>query len=401
MKTADQNKSQNISQGRRDLLTTSMLMAAMTLVSGNVAAAGRTTRALKGGIPMRQLGALKVSAIGLGCMNMAWGFAPPISKADAVRLIQEAYEQGVTYFDSAEVYGPYISEDYVGAALKPVRNKVAIASKFGFDIDNAGQIRGLNSRPEHIRAVVEASLKRLDTDVIDLLYQHRVDPKVPIEDVAGTVKRLIQEGKVKHFGLSEAGAATIRRAHAEQTVAAIQNEYSVWSRDPEGEVLPICEELGIGLVAWGPLGKGYLTGTIPASATFAKGNDLRATMPRFTQEGLVANRPGIALLEKVAQRHGVLPGQIALAWLLARKPWIVPIPGTTKIAHLRENVAAAQVKLTAKDVQDIETGYASIKVVGERGADAVMALIDVGARAGTSSAGGHGISPLRQTSSAN
>lgn len=401
MKTADQNKSQNISQGRRDFLTTSMLMAAMTLVSGNVAAAGRTTRALKGGIPMRQLGALKVSAIGLGCMNMAWGFAPPISKADAVRLIQEAYEQGVTYFDSAEVYGPYISEDYVGAALKPVRNKVAIASKFGFDIDNAGQIRGLNSRPEHIRAVVEASLKRLDTDVIDLLYQHRVDPKVPIEDVAGTVKRLIQEGKVKHFGLSEAGAATIRRAHAEQTVAAIQNEYSVWSRDPEGEVLPICEELGIGLVAWGPLGKGYLTGTIPASATFAKGIDLRATMPRFTQEAMVANRPVIALLEKVAQRHGVLPGQIALAWLLARKPWIVPIPGTTKIAHLRENVAAAQVKLTAKDVQDIETGYASIKVVGERGADAVMALIDVGARAGTSSAGGHGISPLRQTSSAN
>lgn len=401
MKTADQNKSQNISQGRRDFLTTSMLMAAMTLVSGNVAAAGRTTRALKGGIPMRQLGALKVSAIGLGCMNMAWGFAPPISKADAVRLIQEAYEQGVTYFDSAEVYGPYISEDYVGAALKPVRNKVAIASKFGFDIDNAGQIRGLNSRPEHIRAVVEASLKRLDTDVIDLLYQHRVDPKVPIEDVAGTVKRLIQEGKVKHFGLSEAGAATIRRAHAEQTVAAIQNEYSVWSRDPEGEVLPICEELGIGLVAWGPLGKGYLTGTIPASATFAKGIDLRATMPRFTQEAMVANRPVIALLEKVAQRHGVLPGQIALAWLLARKPWIVPIPGTTKIAHLRENVAAAQVKLTAKDVQDIETGYASIKVVGERGADAVMALVDVGARAGTSSAGGHGISPLRQTSSAN
>ena len=401
MKTPDQNKSQNISQGRRDFLTTSMLMAATTLVSGNVVAAGRTRRALKGGMPMRQLGALKVSAIGLGCMNMAWGFAPPISKADAARLIQEAYEQGVTYFDSAEVYGPYISEDYVGAALKPVRNKVAIASKFGFDIDNAGQIRGLNSRPEHIRAVVEASLKRLDTEVIDLLYQHRVDPKVPIEDVAGTVKQLIQEGKVKHFGLSEAGAATIRRAHAEQTVAAIQNKYSIWSRDPEGEVLPVCEELGIGLVAWGPLGKGYLTGTIPASATFAKGIDLRATMPRFTQEAMVANRPVIALLAKVAQRHGVLPGQIALAWLLARKPWIVPIPGTTKIAHLRENVAAAQVKLTAKDVHDIETGYASIKVVGERGADAVMALIDVGARAGTSSAAGHGISPLRQTSSAN
>jgi len=395
MKTTDQNEPQDISQGRRDFLTTSMLMAAMTLVSGGAAAAGKAAHPAKGGMPMRQLGALNVSAIGLGCMNMAWGFAPPMPKADAVRLIQDAYEHGVTYFDSAEVYGPYISEDYVGAALKPVRDKVVIASKFGFDIDNAGQIRGLNSRPEHIRAVVEASLKRLDTDVIDLLYQHRVDPKVPIEDVAGTVKQLIKEGKVKHFGLSEAGAATLRRAHAEQTVAAIQNEYSIWSRDPEGEVLPVCEELGIGLVAWGPLGKGYLTGTIPASATFAKGIDLRATMPRFTHEAMVANRPVVALLEKVAQRHGVLPGQIALAWLLARKPWIVPIPGTTKIAHLRENVAAAQVRLTAQDMQDIESGYASLKIVGERGADAVMALIDVGARSGTSSIGGHGGSPLR------
>ena len=395
MKTTDQNEAQGISQGRRDFLTTSMLMAAMTLVSGNAAAADKNAQAVKDGMPTRQLGALKVSAIGLGCMNMAWGFAPPIPKADAIRLIQDAYEQGVTYFDSAEVYGPHISEEYVGAALKSVRDKVVIASKFGFAIDNAGQIRGLNSRPEHIREVVEASLKRLNTDVIDLLYQHRVDPKVPIEDVAGTVKQLIKEGKVKHFGLSEAGAATIRRAHAEQTVAAIQNEYSLWTRDPEGEVLPVCEELGIGLVAWGPLGKGYLTGTIPASATFAKGVDLRASMPRFTHEAMLANRPVIALLEKIAQRHGVLPGQIALAWLLARKPWIVPIPGTTKIAHLRENVAAAQVKLTASDLQDIETGYANLKVVGERGAEAVMALIDAGARAGTSSVGEHGISPLR------
>jgi aryl-alcohol dehydrogenase-like predicted oxidoreductase len=400
MKAIDQNEPQGISQGRRDFLTTSMLMAAMTLVSGNVAAAGKTVRASKDTMPMRELGALRVSAIGLGCMNMAWGFAPPIPKADAVRLIQDAYEQGVTYFDSAEVYGPYISEDYVGSALKSVRDKVVIASKFGFDIDNEGQIRGLNSRPEHIRNVVEASLRRLGTDVIDLLYQHRVDPKVPIEDVAGTVKQLIKEGKVKHFGLSEAGAATIRRAHAEQTVTAIQNEYSIWSRDPEGEVLAVCEELGIGLVAWGPLGKGYLTGSIPASATFAKGIDLRASMPRFTHEAMAANRPVIALLETVAQRHGVLPGQIALAWLLARKPWIVPIPGTTKIAHLRENVAAVQVKLTATDMQDIETGYANLKIVGERSAAAVMELIDTGARAGTSSAGGHGLSPLRQTSSA-
>jgi aryl-alcohol dehydrogenase-like predicted oxidoreductase len=395
MQSSDQNKTERISQGRRDFITSSMLLAAMSLVSGNVTAATKNAQASKESMPMRQLGALPVSAIGLGCMNMAWGFAPPIAKADAVRLIQEAYEQGVTYFDSAEVYGPYISEEYVGAALKPVRDKVVIASKFGFAIDNAGQIRGLNSRPEHIREVVEASLKRLDTDVIDLLYQHRVDPKVPIEDVAGTVKQLIKEGKVKHFGLSEAGAATIRRAHTEQTVAAIQNEYSIWSRDPEGEVLPLCEELGIGLVAWGPLGKGYLTGTIPASATFAKGIDLRASMPRFTREAMLANRPVVALLENLAQRHGVLPGQIALAWLLARKPWIVPIPGTTKITHLRENVVAAQIKLTANDLQDIETGFAKLQVIGERGAEAVMALIDVGARAGTASAGGHGISPLR------
>ncbi|WP_228384531.1 aldo/keto reductase [Rhodocyclus gracilis] len=401
MNSIDQNDRQDISPGRRDFLTASMLLAAMTMVSGNVTAAGRAARARKLEMPMRQLGALRVSAIGLGCMNVAWGFAPPIPKPDAIRLIQDAYEHGVTYFDSAEVYGPYISEDYVGAALKPVRDKVVIASKFGFDIDSAGQIRGLNSRPEHIRTVVEASLKRLDTDVIDLLYQHRVDPNVPIEDVAGVVKQLIQEGKVKHFGLSEAGAATIRRAHAEQPLAAVQNEYSIWSRDPEGEVLPVCEELGIGLVAWGPLGKGYLTGRIPASATFAKGIDLRATMPRFTHEAMIANRSVIALLERVAERHGVLPGQIALAWLLARKPWIVPIPGTTKIAHLRENVAAVQVKLTAKDVEDIDTGYASLNIVGERSAEAVMGLIDIGARAGTSSVGGHGISPLRQTSSAN
>lgn len=392
MKSAGHNETQGIAHERRDFLTTSMLMAAMSLISGKAAAVNRT----QGEMPMRQLGALKVSAMGLGCMNMAWGFAPPIAKTDAVRLIRDAYEHGVTFFDSAEVYGPYISEDYVGTALKPVRDKVVIASKFGFDIDDAGQIRGLNSRPEHIRAVVEASLKRLDTDVIDLLYQHRVDPNVPIEDVAGTVKQLIKEGKVKHFGLSEAGAATIRRAHGEQTVAAIQNEYSLWTRDPEGEVLPVCEELGIGLVAWGPLGKGYLTGRIPASATFARGIDLRATMPRFTHEAMVANRPLIALLETVAQRHGVLPGQIALAWLLARKPWIVPIPGTTQIAHLRENIAAASVRLSALDMQEIEAGYAKLKIVGERSAEAVMGLIDVGARAGTSSAGGHGISPLRQ-----
>jgi aryl-alcohol dehydrogenase-like predicted oxidoreductase len=281
----------------------------------------------------------------------------------------------------------------VGEALAPVRDKVVIASKFGFDIGPSGEIRGLNSRPEHIRNVVEASLKRLRTDRIDLLYQHRVDPKVPIEDVAGTVKQLIKEGKVLHFGLSEAGGATIRRAHAEQPVTAIQNEYSVWTRDPEPEVIPTCEELKIGLVPWGPLGKGYLTGTIPASATFLK-TDLRSTMPRFTHEAMKANRPVIQLLERVAQRKGVKPGQVALAWLLARKPWIVPIPGTTRVNHLEEDIAAANIKLSEADMQEIEKDFSQLTIHGARSSQAVLALIDVGARIGTSSKGGHGISPL-------
>lgn len=253
----------------------------------------------------RKLGTLEVSSIGLGCMNVAWGFGPPIDKRDAVKLIRHAYDRGVTYFDSAEVYGPFLSEEFVGEALVSVRNNVVIASKFGFDIGSSGEIRGLNSRPEQIRKVVEASLKRLRTDRIDLLYQHRVDPKVPIEDVAGTVKDLIKEGKVLHFGLSEAGGATIRRAHKEQTVSAIQNEYSIWTRDPEGEVIPTCEELGIGLVVWGPLGKGYLAGAISSSATFVK-TDLRSTMPRFTHEAMEANKPVVKLIERVAERKGVV-----------------------------------------------------------------------------------------------
>jgi aryl-alcohol dehydrogenase-like predicted oxidoreductase len=343
----------------------------------------------------RKLGALEVSAIGLGCMNVAWGFGPPIDKRDAIKLIRHAYDRGVTYFDSAEVYGPFLSEEFVGEALASVRNKVVIASKFGFDIDPSGKIRGLDSRPEHIRNVVEASLKRLRTDRIDLLYQHRVDPKIPIEDVAGTVKDLIKEGKVLHFGLSEAGGATIRRAHKEQTVSAIQNEYSIWTRDPEGEVIPTCEELGIGLVAWGPLGKGYLAGAIPSSATFAK-TDLRSTMPRFTPEAMEANRPVIKLIERLAERKGVKNSQIALAWLLARKPWIVPIPGTTKINHLEEDIASADIRLTEAEIQELETGFAKLTIQGARSSEAVLGLIDVGARLGTSSKGTHGISPLRK-----
>jgi aryl-alcohol dehydrogenase-like predicted oxidoreductase len=287
------------------------------------------------------------------------------------------------------VYGPFLSEEFVGEALASVRNKVVIASKFGFDIGPAGEIRGLNNRPEQIRKVVEASLKRLRTDRNDLLYQHRVDPKVPIEDVAGTVKDLIKEGKVLHFGLSEAGGATIRRAHKEQTVTAIQNEYSIWTRDPEGEVIPTCEELGIGLVAWGPLGKGYLAGTIPSSATFVK-TDLRSTMPRFTHKAMEANRPVVNLIERVARRKGVKNSQIALAWLLARKPWIVPIPGTTKINHLDEDIDAVDNRLSEADVQEIETGFAKLTIQGARSSAAVLALIDVGARLGTSSKGGHG-----------
>lgn len=343
----------------------------------------------------RKLGSLEVSSIGLGCMNVAWGFGGPIDKKDAVKLIRHACDRGVTYFDSAEVYGPFLSEEFVGEALASVRNKVVIASKFGFDIDPSGNIRGLDSRPEQIRKVVEASLKRLKTDRIDLLYQHRVDPKIPIEDVAGTVKDLIKEGKVLHFGLSEAGGATIRRAHNEQKVSAIQNEYSIWTRDPEVEVIQTCEELGIGLVAWGPLGKGYLAGTIPSSATFVK-TDLRSTMPRFTHEAMEANKPVIKLIERVAERKGVKNSQIALAWLLARKPWIVPIPGTTKISHLDEDTAAADIKLSEAEMQEIETGFAKLTIQGARSSAAVLGLIDVGARLGTSSKSTHGISPLRK-----
>lgn len=386
---------------RRDFLKGAAAVAAASLlaqITGCAASApapaGSASHAVAAS-GRRRLGSLEVSPIGLGCMNLAWGFGPPIDRRDAIRLVRAAYDRGVTFFDTAEAYGPFLSEEIVGEALAPVRDRVVIASKFGFDIAPSGELRGLDSRPEHIREAVDASLRRLRTDRIELLYQHRVDPKVPIEDVAGTVKQLIQEGKVRHFGLSEAGGATIRRAHAEQPVTAVQNEYSVWTRDPEHEVVPTCEELGIGLVTWGPLGKGYLTGTIPASATFQKGLDLRATMPRFTPEAMAANRGVVELLERVGRRKEAKPGQIALAWLLARKPWIVPIPGTTKIGHLEEDLGALDVVLSAADVQEIDAGFATLTIQGARSSEAVLSLIDVGSKLGTSSKGGQGVSPLR------
>jgi aryl-alcohol dehydrogenase-like predicted oxidoreductase len=341
----------------------------------------------------RKLGSLEVSAVGLGCMNLAWGAGPPIDRQEAIRLIRAAYDRGVTFFDSAEVYGPFTSEEIVGEALGPVRDDVVITSKFGFDIAPSGRVQGMNSQPEHIRQVAEASLRRLKTDRIDLLYQHRIDPRIPIEEVAGAVKQLIAEGKVKHFGLVEVGAATIRRAHVVQPITAIQSEYSFWTRDPELEAISVCEELGIGFVPWGPLGKGYLTGTITPRTTFGAG-DLRLTLPRITPEARRANWPVVELLQRVGGRYRATPGQVALAWLLARKPFIVPIPGTTKITHMQQNVDSLYVPLTATDMKELEDGFATVQVQGARSNEAVLAQSDVGAKLGTSSAGGHGMSPL-------
>ena len=316
---------------------------------------------------------LEVSALGFGCMPLSWGLGPAVDKQDGIAQIRAAAERGVTLFDTAEAYGPFTNEELVGEALAPIRDQVVIASKFGFDF-SAGV--GLNSRPEHIKEVAEASLKRLRTDFIDLFYQNRVDPNVPIEDVAGAVKDLIQEGKVKHFGLSEAGARTIRRAHAIQPITAVQNEYSLWTRDPEEEVLSTCEELGIGFVPWSPLGQGFLGGEIRPDMTFASDTDLRATFPRFTPEAMKANQPVVDLLRRFAERNNATPAQIDLAWLLAQKPWIVPIPGTTKLAHLEENLRAAEIKLTPNDLHEIEEAYSKIAVHGARLSEQHMQLID-------------------------
>lgn len=315
----------------------------------------------------RKLGnsGLEVSAIGLGCMGLSYGYGPAPEKQAAIALIRAAVEQGVTFFDTAEAYGPFTNEELVGEALAPFRKHVVIATKFGFGINPDGTRYGLDSRPEHIKQVAEASLKRLKVETIDLLYQHRVDPNVPIEDVAGAVKELIREGKVKHFGLSEAGANTIRRAHAIQPVAAIQNEYSLWTRDPEPEILPLCEELGIGFVPWSPLGQGFLTGTINTATKF-DGSDFRAAFPRFTPEALKANQALVDLLSQIAAQRQASPAQLALAWLLARKPWIVPIPGTTKRHRLKENLGAADVELTRDDLHEIERVASQIEVQGAR-----------------------------------
>lgn len=315
----------------------------------------------------RQLGTsgLEVSALGLGCMGLSHGYGPATDTDQAVKLIRTAVERGVTFFDTAEVYGPYLNEEVVGEALKPVRDQVVIATKFGFTFGDDNKQQILNSRPEHIRLAVEGSLRRLKTDVIDLLYQHRVDPEVPIEDVAGTVQALIQEGKVKHFGLSEAGANTIRRAHAVQPVTALQSEYSMWWREPEQDILPVLEELGIGFVPFSPLGKGFLTGSIKTGSTFGA-DDFRSKVPRFAADAMAANEQLVTLLADLAAEKAVTSAQIALAWLLAQKPWIVPIPGTTKLHRLEENLGAAEVNLKAEEMQKITQALETVKVVGER-----------------------------------
>jgi len=314
---------------------------------------------------------LEVSALGLGCMGMSFGFGPPSDRQEMISVIRAAVERGVTFFDTAEVYGPFTNEELVGEALAPFRGRVAIATKFGFKIDPKG---GLDSRPEHIKEVAEASLKRLRVDAIDLFYQHRVDPEVPIEDVAGAVKDLIREGKVRHFGLSEAGVKTIRRAHAVQPVAALQSEYSLWWREPEAEVLPTLEELGIGFVPFSPLGKGFLTGKIDESTAFDK-TDFRNIVPRFTPEARKANLAFVDVLRRMAERKKATPAQIALAWLLAQKPWIVPIPGTRKLSRLDENLGAVDLELTSDDLREIESAASKITVQGARYPEHLQKLV--------------------------
>ena len=369
---------------RRGFLATSAMLAAGAIFPNFASGApAQQPQAM----PRRKLGdGLEVSALGLGCMTMNGGqYNPPNDAAEMTWLIHRAVDLGVDFFDTAEVYGPFVNEELVGAALAPVRDRVKIATKFGFELKQGTGRRtgGLNSRPEHIRAVTEASLKRLDTDVIDLLYQHRVDPEVPIEDVAGTVADLVREGKVRHFGLSEPGPKTLRRAHAVQPVAAVQNEYSLLWRGPEREILPICEELGIGLVPWSPLGAGFLTGEIHVNSRFDDPGytDYRLTNPRFTPEALAANMPLVGLLREWAWRKEAAPAQIALAWLLARRPWIVPIPGTTDLLHLKENLGALAIRFSPGELSAFDTALAAIEIHGARLRKGLLELSDVEAPA--------------------
>lgn len=326
-------------------------------------------------VPHRSLGTLEVSALGLGCMGISQSFGPSPDRATNIAFLRDAVDAGVTFFDTAEVYGPRENEEVVGEALAPVRDQVVIATKFGFSFDADGRQNGVSSRPEHVRAAVEGSLRRLRTDTIDLLYQHRVDPDVPIEDVAGTVKELIAEGKVRHLGLSEAGPTTIRRAHAEQPVTALQSEYSLFWREPERSVLPTLAELGIGFVPFSPLGRGFLTGEITRGSTFGEG-DIRSTLPRFTAEALDTNLDLVDRVRVVADRVGATVGQVALAWLLSRQPWIVPIPGTRRLTRLTENLGAATLDLSAADLAELDAASDAVSVVGERYPDAMQALID-------------------------
>ena len=358
---------------RRDFLAGTVLIGAGLAVGPLSWATSSDRHQEKRSMKTRSLGKLEVSEMGAGCMSISANYGPPADKNQGIRVIRTAYDKGVTFFDTAEVYGPFTNEELVGEALAPFRDKVVVATKFGFDLE-AG---GLNSRPEHIRKVVEASLKRLRTDRIDLYYQHRVDPKVPIEEVAGAIKDLIKAGKVLHLGLSEASAKTIRRAHVVQPVTAIQTEYSLMERDPERNgVLKACEELGIGFVPWGPVGMGYLTGKIDTRTKLDPKTDLRAGFDRFSPANLAANQPVVDLLKRVAKRKNATPAQIALAWLLAQKPWIVPIPGTRNVNHLGENLAAINVQLTTADLREIDTAVAKIKVHGGRMNEEQMRIVD-------------------------
>lgn len=359
---------------RRDFLTQSALAGTAMALAPAAWSAGSGP---KGTMTTRKLGALTVSEMGAGCMSISANYGPPADRKQGIRVIRTAFDRGVTFFDTAEVYGPYTNEDLVGEALAPLRGQVVIATKFGFDIEKGF---ALNSRPEHIRRVVEASLKRLKTDRIDLLYQHRVDPSVPIEDVAGAVKDLIKQGKVLHMGLSEASAATIRRAHAVQTLAAVQTEYSFMEREVERNgVLKACEELGIGFVPWGPVGMGYLTGTMGARTKLDAKTDLRSGFDRFSAQSMAANKPVVEVLQRFAAKRSATPSQVALAWLLAKRPWIVPIPGTRNPVHLNENLGAIKLQLTPADVLELDAAFAKLQVQGSRMNSQQMQIVDTSA----------------------